>query len=237
MASARRIVAIGGLYADPEPNRPLVDYVLKLAGVANPRLGFIPTASGDAPRSITKIEAVCAALDCRLSLLPMFDRTPDLEEFVADQDVLLIGGGNTKSQLAVWREWGLDSILRRAWERGQVLSGWSAGAICWFEHGLTDSWADRLRALNCLGFLPGSCSPHYDGESERRPAYHELIRQRDLPPGIGIEDSCAVQFDDQQIARVIGPAAKIGAWNVTRHEAETGPAVVEVPLVADRVEI
>ena len=94
------------------------------------------------------------------------------------QDAIFVGGGNTKSMLAVWREWGLTGVLEEAYESGIVLGGQSAGAICWFEQGVTDSWADRLRPLECMGLLPGSCCPHYDGEVERRPAYHALMQQR-----------------------------------------------------------
>jgi peptidase E len=98
----------------------------------------------------------------------IFKRTPDLRAFLLNQDVIYVGGGNTKSMLVVWRDWGLPELLREAWEKGIVLTGVSAGAICWFEQGVTDSWAGELRPFDCLGFLPGSCCPHYDGEGNRR---------------------------------------------------------------------
>jgi peptidase E len=105
---------------------------------------------------------------------------------------------------------------------------------CWFEQGLTDSYADRLRPLDCLGFLPGSCCPHYDGETDRRPAYQELIRQHVLKPGIAIEDGSAVQFDDRQICHIVAPAGKVGAWTV--RSGESGD-VVEEPLTFPRIEV
>ena len=142
-----------------------------------------------------------------------------------------------KACLRVWREWGLSEILQEAWLRGTVLAGWSAGAICWFEQGLTDSFADRLRPLQCLGFLPGSCSPHYDGESDRRPAYHELVQQELLQPGIGIEDGCAVEFQVRHASRIITPAGSVGAWTVQLRRTADAKEIVEQPLAVTRLEL
>ncbi|HEY3967480.1 MAG TPA: peptidase E [Planctomycetaceae bacterium] len=233
----RKILAIGGLYSDEGDNRPLMQYLLDLAGKPHPAIGFIPTASGDAPSTIQRIDEIFSTLDCRLTRLEFFDRTPNVQSFVAAQDVILVGGGNTKSMLAVWREWGLAEILREAWHSGKVLAGWSAGAICWFEQGLTDSFADRLRPMECLGLLSGSCSPHYDRESDRRPAYHDLIREGLLQPGIGIEDGCAVEFHDREVHRLIAPASSVGAWAVRPGQSGGEEEIVERALIAERIEI
>ncbi|HET6882798.1 MAG TPA: Type 1 glutamine amidotransferase-like domain-containing protein [Pirellulales bacterium] len=160
-----------------------------------------------------------------------------MHEYLVAQDIIVVWGGNTKSMLGVWREWGLPEILRRAWLRGTVLAGVSAGAICWFEQGLTDSFAGRLRPLDCLGFLPGSCCPHYDGELDRRPAYQELVRQNLLKPGVAIEDGSAVEFQDRGICRVLAPAGKVGAWTVRSGPAADGQGIVEQPLMAKRIEL
>ena len=233
---SHRILAIGGLHSEGD-NRPLLQYLLNLADKPSPAIGFIPTASGDAPATIQRNNENFAGLNGRLSQLEFFDRTPDLHAFVAAQDVILVGGGNTKSMLAVWHEWGLSLMLRDAWKRGTILAGWSAGAICWFDQGLTDSYADQLRPLDCLGFLPGSCSPHYDGESNRRPAFHELVGQKLLQPGIGIEDGCAVEFHDRRISRVIAPAGKVGAWTIRPGRTADEGNTVELPMTAERIEI
>ncbi len=153
-------------------------------------------------------------LRCKPSHLSFFKRTPDLRAYLLDQDVIYVGGGNTKSMLAVWREWQVPQLLREAWGSGIVLAGISAGAICWFEQGLTDSWAERLRPLKCLGFLPGSCCPHYDGEAERRPALHRLLARGDLAAGIAIEDWTGVHFIDTKIERVISAKAGSRAYAV-----------------------
>jgi peptidase E len=142
------------------------------------------------------------------------------------QDVIYVGGGNTKSLLAVWRDWGAAEVLREAWEAGIVLAGVSAGAICWFEQGLTDSFADGLRPLAGLGFLPGSCCPHYDGEVQRRPSYHRLLAAGEIAAGIAIEDWTGVHFKGTEIHRVV--ASKRGARAYRMGTAHG--SVQEVPL-------
>jgi peptidase E len=137
-----------------------------------------------------------------------------LRSYLLAQDVIYVGGGNTKSMLAVWREWGLPELLHEAWESGIVLAGISAGAICWFQQGVTDSFADRLRALDCLGFLRGSCCPHYSGEAERRPAYRRLVQQGEIAPGVAIDDGAALHYIDEQLHRVIASRRGVTAYQV-----------------------
>lgn len=137
-----------------------------------PRVAFVATASAEPDSYLVSFYTAFLKLGCRPTHLSFFKRTPDLRSYLLNQDVIFIGGGNTKSMLAVWRDWGVPEILREAWESGIVLTGVSAGAICWFEQGVTDSWAGGLRPIDGLGFLPGSCCPHYDGEADRRPSYH-----------------------------------------------------------------
>ena len=138
----------------------LHSYVLGQARSEVPRIMYLPTASGDADTHVAGFYAAFSKLDCRPSHLPFFKRTPELRRTLLEQDVIYVGGGNTKSMLAVWRDWGLPDILREAWGEGIVLAGESAGGICWFEQGITDSYLDNLSAIPCLGFLAGSCCPH-----------------------------------------------------------------------------
>jgi peptidase E len=146
-----------------------------------------------------------------------------------NQDVIYVGGGNTKTLLAVWRDWGVTEILREAWEAGIVLTGVSAGAICWFQQGLTDSFSADLRPLDCLGFLPGSCCPHYDGEPQRRPAYHRLLASGEIAAGVAIEEWSAVHFKGTEVQRVV--ASKRGARAYSLRSVYG--SVQEVPLAAD----
>ncbi|MBI2228396.1 MAG: peptidase E [Deltaproteobacteria bacterium] len=223
----RQIIAIGGggFYRDSE-NLALEKYVIQQTGVESPRVCFVPTASGEPDHYLSSFYAAFLKLGCRPSVLTFFKRTPELRTFLLNQDVIYVGGGNTKTLLAVWRDWGVTEILREAWEAGVVLTGVSAGAICWFEQGMTDSFSDELRPLHCLGFLPGSCCPHYDGEPQRRPSYHRLLASGEIAAGLAIEDWTGVHFRGTELHRVI--ASKPGARAYSMR-AVYG-SVQEVPL-------
>ncbi len=212
----RQIIAIGGSGFLTEPETLALErYVLSQARSWEPAVCFIPTANGDSDASVVRFYTVFTQLQCRPSHLLFFRRTPvDLRSYLLRQDVIYVGGGNTRSMLAVWREWGLPDILREAWESGIVLAGRSAGAICWFEQGVTDSLADQLLPLDCLGFLPGSCCPHYDGEAERRPSYHRLLLDNRIAPGIAIDDGVGVHFRGAEPYRIITPREKAAAYRV-----------------------
>ena len=229
----RQIIPIGGggFYRDPE-NLELEKYVIRQSGAESPRVAFVPTASGEPDHYVSSFYSAFLKLGCRPAVLTFFKRTPDLRAFLLDQDVIYVGGGNTKSLLAIWRDWGMVEILREAWESGIVLTGVSAGAICWFEHGLTDSFADGLRPLECLVFLPGSCCPHYDGEAQRRPSYHRLLANGEIFAGVAIEDWTGVHFKGSEIHRVISSKRGARAYSM---RAVHG-SVQEVPLPGEFLE-
>jgi dipeptidase E len=221
------IIAIGGAGFLAEPkNYALEKYILDQTGKEQPNVLMIPTARGDDAEYVAKFHAAFGELGATTRDLPFFHRTPDIRALVLAQDAIFVGGGNTKSMLAVWREWGLPEVLKEAYQSGIVLGGQSAGAICWFEQGVTDSWADRLRPLECMGFLPGSCCPHYDGEVERRPAYHALVQSGEVQPGYAIEDAVAVHFRNGRLERVVSKRSGSKAYYVSLD----GGAVQERPL-------
>jgi len=223
----RQLIAMGGGGFSMEPeNLALDEYVLEAARVERPAVGFLATASGDAEGYIGRFYESFSTLPCRPSHLPLFGRTPDLRAYLLAQDVIYVGGGNTKSLLGVWREWGLPELLREAWEAGVVLAGVSAGAICWFEQGLSDSYDGDLRVIQGLGFLAGSCCPHYSGDPERRPKYHRRLSAGEIAPGLAIDDSAAVHFLGDQIHRVVASRPGVTAY---RAGVENG-AVREEPL-------
>lgn len=228
----RQIIAIGGSgFLTDAQARELDRYVIRQARVENPAVCFIPTANGDADASLLRFYTIFSQLPCRLSHLVFFRRTPgDLRSFLLQQDVIYVGGGNTRSMLAVWREWGMPEILREAWESGVVLAGRSAGAICWFAQGVTDSVADVLLPLDCLGFLPGSCCPHYDGEADRRPTYHQLLLEKKIIPGVAIDDGVGVHFRGTEPYRVVTPREKANAYKlqVNGDGAQESELMVEV---------
>jgi peptidase E len=219
----RQIIAMGGGGFTVEPERPALErYVLAQAGRPNPRVCFVGTATGDSAAYVAKFYAVFAKLRCRPMHLALFERTPDVRKLLLAQDVIYVGGGNTKSMLAVWREWGLPKVLREAWNKGVVLCGISAGAICWFDWGVTDSWAGRLAPLRCLGWLPGACCPHYDGEVQRRPAVREFVSKRRIPSTLALEDWAAAHFVGQRLLRIVSSRVTAAGYRVQR---EGGRAV------------
>jgi dipeptidase E len=226
----KQIVAMGGGGFSMEPDNLVLDrYVLAQTGKARPRVCFLPTASGDAEGYVVNFYTAFTQLDCQPSHLFLFRvPTADLTSFVLEKDAIYVGGGNTRSMLALWREWGLDRILKTAWENGIVLAGLSAGAICWFEQGVTDSVPGQLDPLDCLGLLPGSCCPHYDGETERRPAYQRLIATGNISPGYGIDDSVALHFGDQALRCIVSSRRTAKAYRV----AKTAGGVEERELEA-----
>ena len=209
---------MGGMALPPElDNLLLVDYFLKQTGKRRPRVCFIGTAHGDAETGRLRFYAGSSRFDCRPSPLPLFARTPrDLASFVLEQDAIYVGGGNTRSLLSVWRDWELDRHLRAAWEQGVVLGGVSAGSICWFERGVTDSVAGMLTALSCLGFLPGSNCPHYDSEPLRRPAFRRLVARGVMPDGVAADDGAALHYVGTRLAHVVSSLPRAKAWRVRR---------------------
>lgn len=188
-----------------EPENPLLDdYVLAQSPKAAPAICFIGTASGDAEGYIDNFYKAFRTKDCQPSHLSLFKgHTDKIEEFVMQQDIFYVGGGNTRNLLVLWKEWGLDKMLRQAYERGTVMAGISAGSICWFEHGLTDSVPKQLNKLECLGFLKGSNTPHFDGEAERQESYRSKVRSGEMLPGIACDDSVALHFINEELHEVI----------------------------------
>ncbi len=224
----KQIVAMGGGGFSMEPDNPLLDdFILGLAGKPRPKVCFVPTASGDAAGYVLRFYQAFPLKRAEASFLGLFPRTePDLRAFVLSQDVIYVGGGSTVNLLAVWRAHGLDTILREAWDAGVVLCGLSAGALCWFEAGSTDSFGNGLAPLtDGLGFLPGSCCPHYDGEAERRPTFHQFIAGG-LPNGYGVDDSTALHFIGTQLVEAVSSVPTAQAYRVECHE----DAVIETPL-------
>jgi peptidase E len=187
---------------------------------------FVATASGDAPVYIANFYTAFVRRS-EASHLALFSRSvADIDAFLLEQDVIYVGGGNTENMLAVWRLHGVDEALRRAWDEGVILTGLSAGSLCWFETGTTDSYGPALRTLTSgLGFLPGSHSPHYDGEPNRRPAYHRLVAAG-MPAGLAIDDGAAVRFAGTELVEVVSSRPDARAYRVELIDG----LVVETPL-------
>ncbi len=212
----KQIIALGGGGFSMEPENPLLDkYILHQSKKSNPKICFIATASGDSDNYISRFYHFFEKQDCQPSHLSLFNPpTRDLESFLLEKDIIYVGGGNTKNLLVLWKAWGLDAILKKAWEQGIVLAGISAGSICWFEEGITDSYGDGLEPLKCLGFLKGSNCPHSDGETDRRPSYQKLIAINSIKPGIAADDGVAIHFIDQEISHIVSSRPNAKAYKV-----------------------
>ena len=200
-AKSRRIVACGGqqlLYPT------LTRYVFDLVGKARPKILFVPTASGDDAGYLLTFYQAMAGIQCEPAHLALFDRTiEDIDGYIRAQDVVMVGGGNTANMLAIWRLHGVEDALRSAYREGTILTGWSAGCICWFQAGITDSFTPELgRLRDGLGLLEGSACPHYDSQERRRPVYAREIAAG-LPGGIALDDAVAARYDDERLVEIV----------------------------------
>jgi peptidase E len=203
----RRIVAMGGL-----PDDTLLDYVLGLA--RGRRVLYVPTAGMEDPASTVWWYARLRER-AAMTHLHFFPWPPaELRELALGHDLILVTGGNTANALAIWRTHGFDEVLREAWEQGVVLTGWSAGMICWFERGVTDSFGPELAPLEGLGFLPGSACPHYDGEERRRPVYTQLVAAG-FPAGVAADDDAALHYVGTELREVLTTRVGATAYRVT----------------------
>jgi peptidase E len=207
----------GGVLVPDTGNFKLERYILDVSGKEKPRVCFVPTASGENPEYVARFGESYGRFGVETGVLRFFRRTPpDLRAFLADFDIVHVGGGNTVSMLAVWRHWGFDAVLHEALARGVVLCGSSAGAICWFDYGLTDSVDGPLIPMECLGFLPGSYCPHYDGEAARRPTYERLIASGELTDGIACDDGAGAHYIDGKLARIVSARPNARGYAVSR---------------------
>ena len=194
------------------PDDTLLEHALTLAG--GRRVLYVPSAQSESPAgTLWWYEHLRGRAE--LTHLHFFPWPPaDLRELALGHDVILVAGGNTANAIAIWRVHGFDEILREAWDAGIVLTGWSAGMICWFEYGVTDSFGPELAAMDCLGFLPGSACPHYDGEERRRPVYTQLVAAG-LRPGIAADDDVGVHFVGTELREVVSSRKGATAYRVT----------------------
>ena len=222
-----QIVACGGLGEDDESGR-LIGFVLGLTEKERPRVCLVPTASSESPEYLLRFyENLSGHADCsHVSFFPW--PREGLREHVLSQDAIFVSGGNTANMLAVWRVHGFDQVLREAWERGIVLAGSSAGMICWFEAGVTDSFGPQLEGMrDGLGFLQGSACPHYDGEERRRPVYQELVANG-FPAGVAADDAVGLHFVGTELQGAVSAREGSLGYRVTPDGEETiEPRVLE----------
>jgi len=211
-----QIFAMGGGGFTMEPDNPVLDdFVLSLVRTPEPRVLFLPTASGDPTAQITGFYARFArrASATHLSLFRRHGSARSLADIVLEQDVVYVGGGSMRNLLAIWRAHELDELLVEAWRRGIVLAGLSAGAMCWFAGGVTRS-GGPLETIDGLGLLPGSLTVHADGEPERLPVWLRAVREGALPGGWAADDGVGLLFRGTRMVRVVSSRPATAALRV-----------------------
>ena len=216
-----QIVAMGGGGWGMEPDNPLLDwFIYRLSDNKEPKICFIPTASGDSEEYIQRFYRHFVPKPARLSHLSLFEpSTSDLKTLILSQDIIYVGGGNTKNLIALWKEWQLDSILYEAWQKGIILCGVSAGSICWFQEGVTDSIPGQKTVLKCLGFLAGSNCPHYNWEAYKN-GYHRLLSEKSISQGYAVDDGVGLHFVGDCLENVVSSRPKAQAYYLERKDGE-----------------
>lgn len=211
----RQVITLGGGGFSMEKSPLLDDYILAATGRKRPRICFLGTASGDADGYIERFHKAFRR-KARPSHLKLFG-TPrtDIRAFLLSQHAIFVGGGNTANMLAIWRVHGVDRFLREAWRRGVVLSGISAGMICWYEAGVTDSFGPLAPLRDGLGLIPGSGCPHYDGEKRRRPCYHAFVKAG-LPGGHAADDGAALHWVGGKLLECVSSRKTAKCWRVEK---------------------
>ena len=229
--SSRKILIAGGNF-----NTAFIRYMAQLTGKPRPKLLYLPTASADSPNGVIGWYRNCAPLNVEASHQNSFiastQQSRSWEEVFLSVDGIVCSGGNTLNQQAIWKAQGIDAVLRQAWDRGIVLGGASAGSLCWFEEGTTDSRPKELSKVECLGFIKGSHSPHYDAEPGRRPLYQKLIQSGQMKPGYACDNDAGIYFEETAVKRVVStrPTAKVYYVSVE------GGKVVEKVLEPEHIE-
>jgi dipeptidase E len=184
--------------------RAYIKYVANLTGKPNPRICFFPTAAAEDPRVITYWNRMVEGLAINpCVILTFISSSPDQKTFaeeILNSDAIIVGGGNTLNMIAIWHAQGIDTLLRIAYEKGTVLAGGSAGSLCWFTGGYSDSRPKELSLIDCMGFLDYSHCPHYN-EPERKALYCGAILSGELKPGYACENGAALLFINGEMSK------------------------------------
>jgi peptidase E len=230
-AATRKILIAGGGFGTA-----FIRYMAELTGKPRPKLCYLPTASADSPSGIITWFRNCAPLDVEPSVQESFIASPrqtrSWDEVFLSVDGIVASGGNTLNQQAIWKAQGIDVVLRQAWDRGIVLGGASAGSLCWFEEGTTDSRPKELSTVQCLGFLKGSHSPHYDREPGRRPLYQQLIGSGQMKPGYACDNDAGIYFEDNEVKRVVATRAEAKVYHVSVVGGKVVERVLEPEIIS-----
>ena len=229
-SATRKILIAGGGF-----NTAFIRYMAQLTGKPRPKICYLPTASADSPNGIIGFYQSCAPLEVephvQESFIASTEQSRGWDEVFLSMDGIVCSGGNTLNQQAIWKAQGIDEVLRQAWDRGVVLGGASAGSLCWFEEGTTDSRPKELSIVKCLGFLKGSHSPHYDREPGRRPLYQKLISSGQMKPGYACDNDAGIYFEDNEVKRVVHTRAEAKVYYVSVVDGKVVEKVMEPEMI------
>jgi dipeptidase E len=225
-----KILIAGGNF-----NHVFIRYMATLTGKPRPKICYLPTASADNEAGILHWYQECAELEVtpmvQRSFISSYQQAQSWADVLLSVDAIVCSGGNTLNQQAIWKAQGIDTVLRDAWSRGIVLGGASAGSLCWFEEGTTDSRPTELSTVQCLGLLKGSHCPHYDKEAPRRPLYLKLIGSGQMKPGYAVDNDAGLYFEGPDLKRVVSTHPDAKAFYVSRQ----GNTAVEKILEPDQI--
>jgi len=226
----RKLFVYGG-----EFDRGFIKYVASLTGKKNPKICFLATATGDAPGYVMRWFENCAGLPIlpyvQRSFISSYSQKESFEDVFINMDAILVGGGNTLNMMAIWKAQGMDIALRKAYEKGVVLGGGSAGSLCWFEQGTTDSRPGKLTTVEGLGLISASHSPHYDGEDERKPLYMSKIKSGEYKSGYACDDKAGIYFENEEVKQVVSLDQKSNAYFLSLTGGEVKETVLQKVLL------
>jgi len=231
-----RILVMGGHEFDRlDGNEAIVEHIISLTGKENPRICLLPTASGDPEDQISRFRRSFGSRGCEVSDISLFrlGANPiDVSAHLMKQDAIYVGGGSLVNLVAVWRPHGIAELIEECLERGVMVVGQSAGAMCWFESGITSS-SGRPEPANGLGLLKGSLCVHYHRDPDRRARYLSAVGE-EIVPGYGADDQTGLLFSDGELTEVFTAREGAGVWKVT--PGESGGVEEMVPAVDIRPE-
>lgn len=224
------------IYGSGKHTYPFLKYMAEITGKVKPNMCFVPTASGDDKEYIESFYDVCAELNVEPHILRVWISSYSQQETYSDiinkMDAVVVGGGNTLNMLAIWKAQGIDLLLKRAYENGVVMGGGSAGSICWFNGGTTDSRPKELSIVKGMAFIDKSHCPHYNSEKYRRPLYHENILKENLSDGYACDDRAAIHFINEKVERAVSLDAENQSYYIYQKEGR----VVEELLASKIIE-
>ena len=208
--------------------KPLIEeYIINQCNKNKPNVCFIPTASAEDKAYTVRFYSTFNKFDCKATHLNFFERTPRLDSLINKQDIIYVGGGNTKSMLAVWKDWKLDKLLIKAYSEGAILCGVSAGSICWFEKGITDSWASNLNVIDCLGLIKGTNCPHYNFEKNRKPTVHKMISDNVIESCVASEDGAALHYKNGKLLTSVAFYKKSNSYLITKKNNKIEESIIK----------